>query len=34
MAGIKAEYANPISECAADLEKVRVVLEKRFKEIS
>ncbi len=33
LAGVNAKYANPISECPADTEKVRAILEKRFKEM-
>ena len=34
MADIHPEYANPISECAADVGQVRAILEKRFKEMA
>ncbi len=33
LSGVHSKYANPISECSADTEKVRAVLEKRFKEL-
>ncbi len=34
LAGVKAEYANPISECPADTNKVRDILDQRLKNIA